>query len=46
MKAKGTVFIEHIQRHLKEMHIEGEVHCKICHMTVKEIYQDYKRHYR
>jgi len=41
-KAKGTVFVEHIQKHLDEMNIDGEVHCKICHMTVEEIYEKYK----
>lgn len=42
-KAKGTVFIEHIKSHLKEMHVEGHVLCKICDMTVDEIYEEWKK---
>lgn len=43
MKNKGTVFIDHIRGHLEEMHIEGEVICKICDMSVDEIYEEYKK---
>jgi len=42
-KTKGQVFIEHIQKHLVEMEIEGKVHCKICGMTVEEIYEEWKK---
>lgn len=47
-KAKGTVFVEHIQRHLDDMNkrvghtTKREVVCKICDMTVEEIYEEYK----
>lgn len=38
MKSKGTVFIEHIQKHLAE----GElVICKICNKSVEEIWEEY-----
>ena len=46
MKNKGTVFIEHIQKHLDEMGIDGEVICKICDMNVDEIFKEYKKEAR
>jgi len=41
-KAKGTVFVEHIQKHLDDMNMDGEVHCKICGNSVEEIYEEWK----
>ena len=38
MKSKGTVFIEHIKKHLAE---SESVICKICHKTVEEIWHEY-----
>lgn len=46
MKNKGTVFVEHIQKHLKEVFPENanvNVICKICGKSVEEIYQEYKK---
>jgi len=46
MKNKGTVFVEHIQKHLKEMFPENadvKVICKICGKSVEEIYEEYKK---
>lgn len=40
MKNKGTVFIEHIKSHL---YYGDKVYCKICHMTVEEIWEKYKK---
>ena len=37
---KGTVFIEHIKKHLAENEV---VICKICGKTVEEIYEEYKQ---
>ena len=42
-KAKGTVFIEHIQKHLDEMFSNAELICTICDMNVDEIYEEYKK---
>ena len=46
-KAKGTVFIEHIKEHLLKgdegTHSDDQVVCKICDMTVDEIYEEWKR---
>jgi len=42
-KAKGTVFIEHIKKHLEELHIHAEVICKICDLSVDEIYEEWKK---
>jgi len=41
-KAKGTVFVEHIKKHLEELNIDGEVVCKICGKSVDEIYEEWK----
>lgn len=41
--AKCVNFINHIQRHLKEMKItshDGKVICKICGKTIDEIYEE------
>ena len=46
MKNKGTVFVEHIKKHLKQMFPEdtdAKVICKICEKTVDEIYEAYKK---
>ena len=37
---KATVFVEHIEKHLKEMGIDGKVMCKICGKTIDEIYDE------
>ena len=43
-KAKGTVFVEHIKKHLEEELdlLNAEVICKICYKTVDEIYEEWK----
>lgn len=44
-KAKGTVFIEHIEGHLNQNSYrlyDEKVICKICEKTVEEIYEEWK----
>lgn len=40
---KEKVFVEHIKKHLKELKIDGKVHCKICNKDIDEIYENDKR---
>lgn len=42
-KAKGTVFVEHVRKELDEYGYEGNVICKICGMSVEEIYEKWKK---
>ena len=39
-KSKGKVFVEHIERHLKDMKIKGKVQCKICGKDIDQIYKE------
>jgi len=36
---KATVFVEHIEKHLKELGLKDVV-CKICGKTIDEIYEE------
>jgi len=45
LKNKGTVFIEHIEKHLEKKYGKGhraEVVCKFCWKSVDQIYEEYK----
>lgn len=47
-KCKNTLFVEHIQRHLKEMNItshDGNVCCKICEKDIDEIVEQEVEHF-
>ncbi len=37
---KETLFVNHIEHHLKEMKIDGKVHCKICNMNIDEMIEE------
>jgi len=37
---KATIFVEHIEKHLKEMDIKGKVCCKICGKDIDIIYEE------
>lgn len=39
-KAKGTVFVEHIEKHLEN---KDTVICTLCGKTVDQIYEEYKK---
>ena len=45
MKNKGTVFVEHIQKHFKKRGFspKTKVICKLCGKSVEEIYEEYKK---
>lgn len=46
-KAKGTVFVEHIKKHIAKgdegLHDTDAVVCKICGMSVDDIYELWKK---
>ena len=35
----SSVFVKHIENHLRELKINGKVMCKICGKTIDEIYE-------
>ena len=37
---KALAFVEHIEKHLRELEIESKVVCKICGKTIDEIYEE------
>ena len=37
---RSSVFVKHIENHLREQKINGKVHCKICGKTIDEIYDE------
>ena len=37
---KAIAFVMHIENHLKEMKIDGQVMCKLCGKTIDEIYEE------
>ena len=45
-KNKSTVFVRHVENHLKELYKkgvnigDGEVHCKICMKNINDIYKE------
>jgi hypothetical protein len=43
-KIKGTIFIAHIEKHLKQRDIQPQtVICMICGKTVEEIYEENRK---
>lgn len=40
---KDNIFINHIQRHLDEMGIDGKVICKICGKSAEQVYKEVGR---
>lgn len=45
IEGKETIFVKHIENHIKNMTPEekrhGEIMCKICGKTIDEIYDNY-----
>ena len=37
---KATVFVKHIEKHLKEYRIKGKVECWICGKDIDQIYKE------
>ena len=37
---RSKIFVEHIEKHLLDMGIEGKVQCKICGKDIDQIYKE------
>lgn len=41
--SKEKIFVEHIEKHLKEMSIKGKVECKICGKDIDKICEELRK---